>query len=51
MYGKFLMTFEDHKIMPVAFMVSEEKILAMDGIDVFPILKGQFYRRKRRMDM
>ena len=51
MYGKFLMTFEDHKIMPVAFVVAEKKVLAMDGIDVFPIFKGQLDRRKRGMGM
>jgi hypothetical protein len=45
------MAFEDHKIVPVAFMVAEEQVLAMDGIDVFPIFEGKLYRRKRRMGM
>ena len=51
MYCKLLMAFEHHEIMPVAFVVAEKEVLAMDGIDVFPIFKGQLYRRKRGMSM
>lgn len=47
----FLMAFEDYQIVTVTLMVTEEKILAMSGIDLFPIFQCQFYRRKRRMCM
>jgi hypothetical protein len=43
------MALEDHKVMTVSLMVAEEKVLAMYRIDVLPILKSQFYGRKRRM--
>lgn len=46
-----LMTFEDHQIMTVTLMVAEEEILAMDGIYVLPVFKGQFDCRKRRVRM
>ena len=32
--------FEDYKIMSVSLVVSEKNILAMSGLDVFPILFG-----------
>ena len=51
MYVKFLVAFEDHKIMSVAFVVAEEKILAVNGIYILPVFKGQLYRWKRRMGM
>lgn len=51
MDGKFLMTFEDHKIMSVALVVAEKEVLAVDGINVFPILERKLYRRERRMGM
>ena len=51
MYLHFLMTFEDHKIVAVTFMVTKEKILAMSGINLLPIFQRQLYRRKRRMRM
>jgi hypothetical protein len=43
------MTFEYHKIMPVSFVIPEEQILAVCGIDFLPVFEGQFYGRKRRM--
>ena len=46
-----LMTFEYDQIMAVTLMVAEEEVLAMDGIYVLPVLKGQFDGWKRRMDM
>ena len=51
MDGKFLMAFEDDKIMPVALVVTEKQILAMGGIYLLPIFKGKFDGRKRRMRM
>ena len=49
MYLKLLMTLKDNEIVPVAFVISEEKILAMRGINVFPIFQGKFYCGKRRV--
>lgn len=43
------MTFEDYQVMSVSLMVSEEKVLAVCGIDFLPVFEGQFYGRKRRM--
>ena len=51
MDGKFLMAFEDDKIMPVALVVTEKQILAMGGIDFLPIFQRKLYGRKRRMSM
>lgn len=51
MYGQFLMTFEDNEIMPIALVVPEEEILAMDRINLLPVFQSQFYGRKRRMCM
>ena len=45
------MAFKDNKIMPVAFVISEEKILAMCRINVFPIFQSELYGRERRMMM
>lgn len=39
MYRQLLMAFEDYEIMPVSFVVSEEEILAVGGIDFLPVLK------------
>jgi hypothetical protein len=47
----FLMTFEYHKIMPVSLMVTEKEILAVGGVNVFPIFQSKFDGRKRRMGM
>ena len=47
----FLMAFEYHKVMPVSLMVAEKEVLAVDGIEILPVFQGEFYRRKRRMDM
>ena len=49
MYRKFLVALEHDKIVAVALVIPEEKVLAMDGIDILPILQGKFYRRQRRM--
>jgi len=45
------MTLEDHEVMTVSLMVAEEKVLAMNRVDILPILESQFYGRKRRMGM
>jgi hypothetical protein len=46
---QLLMTLENHQIMAVSFMISEEEILAMDGIYILPVFQSKFDRRKRRM--
>ena len=51
MYGKFLMAFEYNQIMPVAFVITEEEVLAVDRIYLLPLFQRQLYRRKRRMSM
>lgn len=45
------MTFEYHKIMPVSFVIPEEQILAVCGIDFLPVFEGKFDCWKRRMYM
>jgi len=47
----FLMAFEYHEIMSVSLVVAEKEVLAVDRIEIFPVLQGEFYRRKGRMDM
>jgi hypothetical protein len=47
----FLMTFEDHEIVAVSLMITEEKVLAMGRIYFFPIFQSQLNGRKRRMGM
>ena len=51
MNPQFLMTFEDYKIVPVAFMVTEKQVLAMCGVYFLPILQSKFDGGKRRMMM
>jgi hypothetical protein len=34
---------------PVAFVVAEEKVLAMGGIDLFPVFQCKFDSRERGM--
>ena len=48
---QFLMTLENHQIMAVSFMVSEEEILAVDRIYLLPVFKSQLDRGERRMGM
>ena len=48
-YCQFLMTFEDHEIVAVALVVPEEKILAMDGVYILPVLQSELDGRKGRM--
>ena len=48
---QFLMAFEHNEIVTVALMVPEEQVLAVDRINILPVLKSQLYRRKRRMCM
>jgi hypothetical protein len=45
------MTLENDQIMAVSLMVTEEKILAMRGINLFPIFQSQLDGRKWRMGM
>ena len=45
------MTFEDHKIMPVALMVSEKQVLAVSGVDFSPIFKRKLDGREGWMVM
>ena len=49
--SQLLMALEDYKVMPVSLMISEEKVLAMNGIYLLPIFQSKFYGRKRRMGM
>ena len=49
--SQLLMALEDYKVMPVSLMVAEKEVLAVDGIEILPVFQGEFYRRKRRMDM
>lgn len=46
---KFLVAFEYDKVMPVAFVVAEEQVLAMGGVYVFPVFQCLFYCRQRRV--
>lgn len=50
-FKKLFMALKDHKIVAIAFMVAEKEVLAMCGVYVFPIIKGDFYCRKRWMDV
>ena len=45
------MTLKDNEIVSVAFVVAEEEILAMSGIDFLPIFKCKLYCGKRWMVM
>jgi hypothetical protein len=45
------MAIEHNKIMPVALVIPEEKVLAMSRIYILPILKRKLDGRKRRMTM
>ena len=51
MYIQFLVALEYHEVMPVAFVITEKQILAVSGINIFPIFKGQFDCREGRMSM
>lgn len=51
MYRQLLMTLEDHQIMAVSLMVSEEEILAMDGVYFLPVFQSQLDCRERRVGM
>ncbi len=44
-----LVTVQQHKVVPVSFMVAEEEVLAMLGIMAGPILLGNLDCRGRRM--
>ena len=46
-----LMTLEDHEIVAVAFMVTEEEVLAVGRVDLLPIFQRQLDGRERRMRM
>ena len=46
-----LMTLEDHEIVTVALMITEEEILAVGRIYLLPIFQRQLDRRERRMRM
>jgi hypothetical protein len=48
---QFLMAIEHNKIMPVALVIPEEKILAMSRIYILPIFECKLNGRKRRMTM
>jgi hypothetical protein len=50
-YCKFLMTLENHQIVAVSLVVSEEEVLAVDRINVLPVFKRQLDCRQRRMRM
>jgi hypothetical protein len=43
--------FQNYQVMPVAFVIPEEEIFAMRGIQVFPVLHGNFYGWSRRVFM
>lgn len=47
--SQFLVAFEYDKVMPVAFVVAEEQVLAMGGVYVFPVFQCLFYCRQRRV--
>jgi len=49
--SQLLMALEDYKVMPVSLMISEEKVLAVYGIYLLPVLKGELDGRKGRMGM
>ena len=49
MDGEILVTFKYYKIMSVAFVIAEEQILAMCGVDLFPVFQCEIDGRKRRM--
>jgi len=51
MDSEFLMALEDNQIVSVALMIPEEEILAMDRVDLLPVLECKFNSRKRRMSM
>jgi hypothetical protein len=51
MDGQFLMALEDHQIVAVSLVVSEEEVLAVDRINVLPVFKRQLDCRERRMRM
>ena len=51
MDGEFFMALEDNKIMSVALVISEEKILAVCRVYVLPILKRKLDSRERRMSV
>ena len=48
---KVFVTLETHQIVAVPFVIAEEQVLAMQGINVLPILQRFLYGRKRRMIM
>ena len=48
---EFLVTLEHDKIMPVALVIAEEEVLAMDGIYLLPVFESELDRRKRRMSV
>ena len=45
------MALEDHEIVAVTFMVTEEEVLAEGRVDLLPIFQRQLYSRERRMCM
>jgi hypothetical protein len=46
-----LMALEDHKIVAVALMVTEEEVLAVGRVDLLPIFQRQLDGREGRMRM
>ena len=48
---QFLMALENHQIVAVSLMIPEEEVLAVNRIDVLPVLKRELYCRKRRMSV
>ena len=46
-----LMALEDHEIVAVTFMVTEEEVLAVGRVDLLPIFQRQLDGRERRMCM
>ena len=45
------MTSKQHEIMLVAFVVTEKQVLAMGGVELFPIINSLFNGRNRRMEV
>ena len=46
---EFLVAFKYNKVMPDAFVVAEEQVLAMGGVHIFPVFQCLFYGRQRRV--
>ena len=40
---QFLVTLQDDKIVPVALVIPEEQVLAVCGIDIFPVFQSRLH--------